>query len=292
MVLLENRIVHTFIYLFSHFCAVIWHVHASVFNSHFAQDQNLIKAMKADIDVLKDVASQIFNKQYSQVSSEERQRAKSVLYGMLYGQSIQSMAQDLKIKSDEALSIMSKFKLKYPKSASCLEDVILKCRANGFVRSLLNRQRFFKHIMSDNNMLRLQAERSAVNTLCQSSAADVIKCAMVKIHSDLIAMESMLDLRQGDRNCHYNTSFRTTSFQRYPNRIARLVLQIHDELLFEVKSEYLPKVANNMENCLKLHVPLKARLQIGKSWGDLKMYKPSMKDMKNDEMQFKAASTE
>ena len=231
--------------------------------AHFANDTHLISAMKNGLDVMRDVASSITGKKYDQVTDDERQRAKTVVYGMLYGQTYMSLAQELRISVNEAKRFYTKFRDKYPKSSSCLDNIVKECREKGYITTLLGRKRYLPHINEKKQISkRQQAERQAVNSVCQGSAADLVKVAMIRIYDCFKSLE---------QDYHKSKGFKKTlegKFRR-PKYYAKLVLQIHDELLFEIREDVIEYIAQliklTMENCMDLKVPLQVKMKMGKS---------------------------
>eukprot|EP00483_Globobulimina_turgida_P003802 UN03809 len=214
---------------------------------------------------MKDAASSINGKPYDCITDTERQRAKTVVYGMLYGQTYVSLAQELRISVKEAMTFYQKFRDKYPQSAQCLDNIIVECRKKEYITTLLGRRRYLRHINEKTiTSKRLHAERQAVNSVCQGSAADLVKVAMIRINNCFEMLE------QDYHHNNHSKRFKT------PKYYAKLVLQIHDELLFEVRQDVIEYIAQivklTMENCMDLLVPLHVKMKVGKSWGTMKKY--------------------
>ncbi|MGB7403787.1 MAG: DNA polymerase I [Arcobacter sp.] len=209
--------------------------------AHFSKDKALVDAFNNDLDIHSQTAVKIFGEEKA---AEKRNVAKTINFGLLYGMGSKKLADTLKITPKEAkVYIDSYFEAftnvkEYMKS---IEDFALE---NGYVETLIKRRRIFD-FNAANTMQRIGYLREAVNTKFQGSAADLIKLSMIKI------------------------------FEKYKNNEnLKMILQIHDELIFEVKNENLDEITNDlkkiMENIFTLEIPLKVSVAIGNSWGDLK----------------------
>jgi len=175
-----------------------------------------------------------------------RRAAKAVNFGIIYGQSAFGLARSLGIEQDEAAEFIDRYFAGYPRIEEFLDKVLAECRQNGYVKTILGRRRAIRGVreaVGRNRGLNL-AERTAVNTVVQGSAADVIKIAMVAIHGRL----------------------------RRENLSARMLLQIHDELIFEVPTDQLRGLAElvteEMVGVYSLEVPLKVDLKAGPNWAE------------------------
>jgi DNA polymerase-1 len=175
-----------------------------------------------------------------------RRQAKAVNFGIVYGISDYGLSQNLNIPRAAAAQFIADYFAKFPGVARYMEDIVAMARSQGYVTTLLNRRRYLQDIRSSNYNLRSFAERTAMNTPIQGTAADIIKLAMVRIDKSL--MESTLQ--------------------------ARMLLQVHDELIFECPvgqvSTLTELVQETMENALILNVPLKVDIHSGKTWYDAK----------------------
>ena len=209
--------------------------------AHFSKDKALVDAFNSDLDIHTQTAVKIFGEEEAK---QKRNIAKTINFGLLYGMGSKKLADTLKITPKEAkVYIDSYFEAftnvkEYMKS---IEDFALE---NGYVETLIKRRRIFD-FNTANTMQRIGYLREAVNTKFQGSAADLIKLSMIKI------------------------------FEKYKNNEnLKMILQIHDELIFEVKNENLDEITNDlkkiMENIFTLEIPLKVSVAIGNSWGDLK----------------------
>lgn len=209
--------------------------------AHIAQDKNMISTFEEGRDIHTHTASLIFGVKENEVTPEMRSNAKTVNFGIIYGMSPYGLSQDLGIKPEEAKSFIEAYFERYPQVAQCMKDEIEFARENGFVTTIFNRRRYIPEINSGNMNLRQFAERTAINTPIQGSAADLIKVAMIDLHNAL------------------SDKFKS-----------RMMLQVHDELVFEVAKEELEKVRKivkeKMEQAVKLKVPVEVTIKTGRNW--------------------------
>jgi len=213
--------------------------------AHFSQDPLLVKAYAEDIDIHTLTASEVFGVPIESMDKETRGRAKAVNFGIVYGISAFGLAAQLGIPQAEARDYIERYFARYQGVKAFIEKTLEQTRKDGSVRTLFGRVRPIPDIESRNPNQRGFAERTAVNTPLQGTAADLIKLAM-------IAIDHELTLRK----------LKT-----------RMVLQVHDELLFEVPAdetnEITALVKSEMEGVVKLNVPLVADLAFGENWRDL-----------------------
>ncbi|MCM8781810.1 MAG: DNA polymerase, partial [Candidatus Omnitrophica bacterium] len=190
-------------------------------------------------------ASLIFNVPESKVTDEQRSQAKTVNFGIIYGMSAYGLSKDLDLEVEKAQEFIDSYFERYPKVREFIEECIEEARENGFVTTILNRRRYIPEINSENMNIRNFAERTAINTPIQGSAADLIKLAMIKIHKEL-------------------------QWQRLR---ALMILQVHDELVFEVPKDEIEDVIHlvkeKMETIMRLLVPIKVNVCVGKNWLEL-----------------------
>jgi len=207
-----------------------------------SEDENLIVAFANQEDIHTATASRIFNVPMEKVTPEMRRKAKTANFGIIYGISAYGLAQRLNISRSEAKSIIETYFQKYPKVKAYMDSSIQKAREKGYVETLMGRKRYLKDIHSSNFTVRSFAERTAINTPIQGTAADIIKLAMIKIHHLL-------------KKHGWKT---------------KMILQVHDELLFEVPENELDivqkPIKEAMETAFHLKVPLEVNLGIGKNW--------------------------
>jgi len=209
--------------------------------AHLSEDPSLLKAFQEGEDIHTFTASLVYNIALSQVTSEMRQKAKAVNYGIVYGQQAFGLSKGLSIDYKEAEAFIDTYFQRYPRVRDFLEHCKQSARDTGFALTMYGRKRPIPEIHSKNPQLRAFAERLAINTPLQGSAADLIKCAMIQID---------------------------TRLKKTPYGI--MLLQIHDELLFETKIStthpLISLVKEVMEKVFTLKVPLSVDVSIGKNW--------------------------
>jgi DNA polymerase-1 len=212
--------------------------------AHLSQDQALIAAFTAGADVHRSTAAEIFGVQLAEVTAEMRRRAKVINFGIIYGMSPFGLASELEMSQEEAALYIDRYFQIYHGVKAFIDRTVLEARESGFVTTLWARRRAIPELKSSDQTVRQLGERLAVNTPIQGSAADLIKVAMIAI-------------------------FRRLRSERLGTR---MILQIHDELLFEVPEaelEIAKRVATEeMERAATLCVPLKVDLGIGTSWAE------------------------
>ncbi|KAM0921821.1 hypothetical protein ACQ4PT_006730 [Festuca glaucescens] len=238
------------------------------FMAHFSKDPVLIELLsKSDVDVFTMIASRWIGKEESLISSKDRESTKRFIYGILYGMGANSLAEQLECRPEEAAQKIQSFKRFFPGVSSWLQEAVASCHQKGYVETLMGRRRFLSKITAGNSKEKAKAQRQAVNSICQGSAADIIKVAMLKLHSVITngstAVDSMDGLMQkfsGIRgHCH-------------------LLLQVHDELVIEVDPSMVAEAGKLlqicMENAASLLVPLRTKIKVGKTWGSLEPFHP------------------
>jgi DNA polymerase I len=212
--------------------------------AHFSQDENLCEAFRRDEDIHARVAGQVYGVELEDVTPEMRRQAKAVNFGVIYGQTAWGLAKQLGIGKDEAAQFIDAYFAGYPGIEVFLDEVLRECREQGYVTTILGRRRAIEGIRSVPNRQRNLAERTAVNTVIQGSAADLIKLAMLAVRRRLAEEE------------------RQTS----------MLLQIHDELVLEVPPAELEPVASlvvgEMSRAWPMSVPLKVDVKVGGNWAD------------------------
>lgn len=229
--------------------------------AHMSGDLKLKQFLNSEGDVFRMIAGEWLGLPVSDVSDKQRQDAKQVCYGMLYGIGAKALGEQLGVTDNEASRFMETFKSKYPNVKKFISKTIQDCKEAGYVTTLLGRKRFLPGIHSTNIHARSQAERQAVNTTIQGSAADLAKTAMVNINRKIEA-------------CYGSSATCLLPFNTKPIRhAAYLVLQLHDELLYEVTEGDLEQVAgvvqSEMEGALELSVRFPVKIKVGYSWGKL-----------------------
>lgn len=214
--------------------------------AHMADEHEMIDAFNHNIDIHTKTAMQIFDVPQEAVTSNMRRSAKTVNFGIVYGQSDFGLSEQLGISRKEAHEFIEKYFASYPNIKQFMDSTISFCEEHGYVKTLFNRRRYIKEIKDKNYMMREFGKRAAMNAPIQGSAADLIKVAMIRI-------DHMMKEKQVKSN---------------------MILQIHDELIFEVVEEEqtLMKhiVETGMQEAMKLKVPLIAEASIGKNWFDAK----------------------
>ncbi len=212
--------------------------------AHFSGDARLREAFARDEDIHARVASQVNGVPLDQVTPEMRRRAKAVNFGVVYGQGPFGLARALGIDQDAAAKFIDSYFEGYPGIEEFLRRVLAECRKTGYAKTILGRRRAISGVREGAGRQRNLAERTAVNTVIQGSAADLIKRAMIAIHRRL----------------------------RKERLSARMLLQIHDELIFEVPTDQLHHLARlvteEMTGAWALDVPLKVDITAGPNWGE------------------------
>ena len=207
-------------------------------------DVNMCEAFRTGKDIHTATAAKVFNVEEKEVTKEMRYKAKSVNFGIIYGQGAFGLAENLGIARSEAKEIIDNYKKQFPNIQKYMDDTINFAKENGYVETLMGRKRWLKDINSANFTVRGFAERNAINSPIQGSAADMIKMAMIKIHEEFI-----------------KNKFRS-----------KMLLQVHDELVFDAHKDEIekikPVILNCMQNALALPngVPTDAEIGMGKSW--------------------------
>ncbi|CUO27112.1 MULTISPECIES: DNA polymerase I [Clostridium] len=214
--------------------------------AHMSGDQNMIDAFNHHSDIHTKTASEVFKVPVEEVTSLMRSRAKAVNFGIVYGISDFSLSQDLKITKKEASEYMEIYFDRYPKIKGYLESAKEEAKEKGYVLTILNRRRFIPEIKSSNKIVKALGERLAMNAPIQGSAADIIKLAMVKVYNRI----------------------------KKENLDSEIILQVHDELILNVKENELEVVKalvkEEMENVLKMAVTLEVDTNIGNTWYEAK----------------------
>lgn len=210
--------------------------------AHFCRDEALMQAFVEDHDIHQFVAAQVFGVPINEVTREQRTRAKAVNFGIIYGQTAFGLSRTTGMAVGEAQTFIDKYFARYPRLRRFIDQAVAEARKAGHVQTILGRRRAIENINSRHTGLRSAAERFAINTIIQGSAADLIKQAMINIHRRI----------------------------RSDNRPTRMLIQVHDELIFDV-----PRTAVNTEadfirhqmcSALPLSVPIKVDLAWGNNW--------------------------
>lgn len=214
--------------------------------AHMADEKQMIDAFNHNIDIHTKTAMQIFDVEQENVDANMRRSAKTVNFGIVYGQSDFGLSEQLGITRKEAHDFIEKYFISYPNIKTFMDQTIAFCEEHGYVETLFHRRRYIKEINDKNYMMREFGKRAAMNAPIQGSAADLIKLAMIQIYKKM----------------------------QEENVTSRMILQIHDELIFDVCEEEIDImkkiVEEGMQNAMKLKVPLVAEAAIGKTWYDAK----------------------
>ncbi len=210
--------------------------------AHMSNDANMIEAFLQDVDIHSATAAKVFKVPLEDVTREQRSKAKTANFGIIYGISAFGLAQRMNIPRKEAAELISEYFKTFPGVQQYMNSAIQFARENGYVETLLKRRRYLPDIQSQNAIVRGMAERNAINSPIQGSAADIIKLAMVRIHERL----------------------KSEKFK------SKMILQVHDELIFDVIPDEMESlkqmVKYEMENAISLRVPLKVDMGTGNNW--------------------------
>ena len=214
--------------------------------AHLSKVPELVMAFVNDMDIHTKTAMDIFHAKEEEVTKDMRRKAKAVNFGILYGISSYGLSEDLNIKPKEAKEFINKYFETYPGVKEYMDKEIEEAKKNGYVKTIMNRKRIIEELHSSNHVVRSMGERMALNTPIQGSSADILKMAMIKI-----------DKYFEDNNIK-----------------STMLLQVHDELIFNVikeEEEEVRKIVSNiMENIIKLDVPLKVSIEEGNNWYEAK----------------------
>lgn len=214
--------------------------------AHIAKDETLIEAFKNGIDIHALTASQVFHVPFEEVTSEQRSSAKAVNFGIVYGISAFSLADDLKISQKSAQKYIDSYFEKYPSIKKYLDEIVRFAQLYGHVETLFHRKREIPEIQSNNFNIREFGKRIAMNTPIQGTSADIIKIAMIKVYQAL----------------------------KKNNMKSKLILTVHDELIIETHKDEVDKVKEilkcEMEHAVSLDVPLEVDIHKGNNWFETK----------------------
>ncbi|XP_050213511.1 helicase and polymerase-containing protein TEBICHI isoform X2 [Mercurialis annua] len=233
--------------------------------AHFSKDSSLIKFFSnPHADVFTMIAARWTGKAEDSVASHERDQTKRLVYGILYGMGANTLAEQLDCSSDEAAEKIKSFKSSFSGVASWLREAVAFCHKNGYIETLKGRKRFLSKIKFGNSKEKSKAQRQAVNSICQGSAADIIKIAMINIYSVIVGVDGP-----------DSSSAVASKFHMLKGR-CRILLQVHDELVLEVEPSVLKEAVSllqtSMENAVSLLVPLQVKLKVGRTWGSLEPF--------------------
>ena len=214
--------------------------------SHMAHDENMMKAFRNDEDIHREVASKVFNVPFEEVTKEQRSRAKAVNFGIVYGITDFGLAAQIGCSRKQAKEYIENYLDKYEGIRTYMEKITSDAKENGYVQTLFGRRRYIPELKSSNYMVREFGKRAAMNTPIQGTAADIMKIAMNNVYDRI--QEEKID--------------------------AMIILQVHDELILEVKESEKEKAKEILKQCMeqatKLDIPLKVEMTEAKSWYDAK----------------------
>lgn len=214
--------------------------------AHMAHVTNLIDAFNQGKDIHRHTAALVFGVKDEEVTPQMRSQAKAVNFGIIYGMSEFRLSKDIGMSISEARDFINKYFETYPEVKTYMDEVVETCKKQGYVSTLLNRKRYIPTINDKNFMVRQQAQRYAMNTPIQGTGADILKLAMIEV-----------DKAHKEKNLK-----------------SQMILQVHDELIFDVFEDELEEVMSlvkeKMENCIKMDVPLIVEGNYAKNWCELK----------------------
>ena len=214
--------------------------------AHMAHVTNLIDAFNQGKDIHRHTAALVFGVKDEEVTPQMRSQAKAVNFGIIYGMSEFRLSKDIGMSISEARAFINKYFETYPEVKTYMDEVVKTCKKQGYVSTLLNRKRYIPTINDKNFMVRQQAQRYAMNTPIQGTGADILKLAMIEVDKAL----------------------------KEKNLKSQMILQVHDELIFDVFEDELEEVMSlvkeKMENCIKMDVPLIVEGNYAKNWCELK----------------------
>ncbi|XP_033029736.1 DNA polymerase theta, partial [Lacerta agilis] len=246
--------------------------------AHLCCDKRLLQVLNDGSDVFKSIAAEWKMIDSEAVGDDLRQQAKQICYGIIYGIGAKSLGEQMGVEEKDASCYIDSFKSRYSGIQKFLRETVRKCSRDGFVQTIMGRRRYLPAIKDSNPYRKAQAERQAVNTIVQGSAADIVKTATVNIQAQLESFPSAVKSYG-----HLESSFQKRQTGK-PEKIEKrkmihsvhggfFILQLHDELLYEVAEDSLIQVAqivkHEMEHAVKLSVKLSVKVKVGPSWGDL-----------------------
>lgn len=210
--------------------------------AHLSDDQAMIHDFSEGVDIHTATASRVYNMPLGEVTRDMRRNAKTVNFGIIYGISAFGLSERLGIPRREAANIISSYFEKYPGVKKYMDNTIALAKANGYVETIMGRRRYLNDINSGNATVRGFAERNAINAPIQGSSADMIKIAMISIYNEMVEK----------------------------NLKTKMILQVHDELVFDVHRDEVEVmkilIENNMKQAMKLNVPVEVDINIGENW--------------------------
>lgn len=207
-----------------------------------SNDPNMVEAFRSGHDIHTATAAKVFHISPEEVTRDQRSAAKAVNFGIIYGQSAFGLSQTLNISRTEAKEIIDSYYAQYGTIKTYMDETVAKARENGYVETIMKRRRYLPDINSSNAIVRGFAERNSINAPIQGSAADIIKMAMVAVYQEM----------------------------KKTNLKSKMILQVHDELVFDVHVDEIDQmkslVKNAMENAVQLAVPMEVEMELAKNW--------------------------
>ena len=207
-----------------------------------SNDPNMVEAFRSGHDIHTATAAKVFHITPEEVTRDQRSAAKAVNFGIIYGQSAFGLSQTLNISRTEAKEIIDSYYAQYGTIKTYMDETVAKARENGYVETIMKRRRYLPDINSSNAIVRGFAERNSINAPIQGSAADIIKMAMVAVYQEM----------------------------KKTNLKSKMILQVHDELVFDVHIDEIEQmkslVKNAMENAVQLAVPMEVEMELAKNW--------------------------
>lgn len=238
--------------------------------AHLSCDSQLLQVLRADVgDVFATIAANWNGISESHVTSDQRNCCKQICYGIIYGMGSRAMAASLGCDEDNARKLSESFHQTYPGIQKYIEQIVGFVREKGYVETFAGRRRYFPTILSEANMEeKFHIERQAINTTIQGSASDVTKYAILRMERNLRKYAPAF--RLGDALSVAEKTELTIHTQ------VRLVLHLHDELMYEIPADRIKAVAtvlrSSMENCAMLKVPLRVKLKTGLNWEEMQFF--------------------
>ncbi|XP_069491929.1 DNA polymerase theta [Ambystoma mexicanum] len=245
--------------------------------AHLSQDRRLIQVLNSGTDVFKSIAAEWKMIDPENVTDNIRQQAKQICYGIIYGMGAKTLGEQMGIDDNDAASYIESFKARYTGIHRFLKETVKNCARDGYVQTIRGRRRYLPAIKDTNHHSRSHAERQAVNTTVQGSAADIVKTATVNIQKRLEETFPLVAKSHGHLESMVKAD-RTGKLDRrrlkgmlHPSSGAFFILQLHDELIYEAAEDDAIQVAqimkSEMEKAFKLSVKLKVKVKMGPSWG-------------------------
>jgi len=212
--------------------------------AHISGDEKMIEAFQNDQDIHSRTASEVYGVPLDDVTSDMRRMAKTANFAVIYGVTAYGLSMQSDMNIAESKEFIDTYFARYPGIKKFMEDIVETTQKDGYVTTLFNRRRYIPEINSRNRSVRQFAERTAVNTPIQGTAADMIKVAMIEV------------------------------YQKIKNMKSKMILQVHDELVFDVHRDELDEmkdiVKTTMESSVKLDVPVKVDMGVGENWLECK----------------------